>query len=518
MQKGRIAALLLAGAMIASTLIGCTGSKTTQGGTSAGKTTEAGKEKPLEINIMVPFYSNEPCPEDDPVKKKIEENTNTILKIQWVAGNNWEDKLNITLASGELPDMLQVDLTNPLFLKMAQKGAFWEIKPSVNAKDHPSLSALPDSAWAITSIGGKNYGVPTVATIGGEPMPFYRDDWRKKLGLKVPETMQDLYVMMKAFTEQDPDGNGKKDTFGLSGNVGVENMDNFHWIENVFTHSTQRYDMWAWKVVDDKVVNSQLLPGVKDALVWLSNAYKEGLIPQDFAVIKSSQYKEYATKGKAGIASDTLANAWRATDELRKAGIKEADFVPVSYMISSEGKKYAPYQIDTKLDVFPKTIKEDKFKRILKFMDFTRSKEGHRLAKYGFEGQHYVIENDEIKALIPEKELKSTNLSQFFTFYDKYNRARTAGLPKENLERNMKIIDTRLEVAVQELGKSLMSDTEVKIKKDLGKRIQDVKTKIIMGKEPITAWDDMVRKLQADPDFIKMTEEKNQAYKEMQKK
>ncbi len=42
-----------------------------------------------------------------------------------------------------------------------------------------------------------------------------RKDWLAKLGLKEPKTVEDLYTVAKAFTEQDPDGNGKKDTYGL---------------------------------------------------------------------------------------------------------------------------------------------------------------------------------------------------------------------------------------------------------------------------------------------------------------
>ncbi|MBP0649648.1 extracellular solute-binding protein, partial [Mycobacterium tuberculosis] len=58
---------------------------------------------------------------------------------------------------------------------------------------------------------GKYYGVPFSAQAFAV---FVRKDWREKLGLPVPQTWDDLYAMAKAFTEKDPDGNGKKDTYG----------------------------------------------------------------------------------------------------------------------------------------------------------------------------------------------------------------------------------------------------------------------------------------------------------------
>jgi putative aldouronate transport system substrate-binding protein len=39
-----------------------------------------------------------------------------------------------------------------------------------------------------------------------------------------------------------------------------------------------------------------------------------------------------------------------------------------------------------------------------------------------------------------------------------------------------------------------------------------MKTKVIMGKEPISTWDDYAAKLKTDPDLIKITAEMNDAY------
>ncbi|GIQ63736.1 hypothetical protein PACILC2_23040 [Paenibacillus cisolokensis] len=39
-----------------------------------------------------------------------------------------------------------------------------------------------------------------------------------------------------------------------------------------------------------------------------------------------------------------------------------------------------------------------------------------------------------------------------------------------------------------------------------------MKTKVILGKEPIEAWDAFVGQLKKDPDLLKITEEMNAAY------
>lgn len=45
---------------------------------------------------------------------------------------------------------------------------------------------------------------------------FWRKDWLDKLGLEVPKTLDDYEKVLTAFVEEDPDGNGKKDTAGLA--------------------------------------------------------------------------------------------------------------------------------------------------------------------------------------------------------------------------------------------------------------------------------------------------------------
>ena len=61
---------------------------------------------------------------------------------------------------------------------------------------------------------GKIYGV--FNKFEGGTLPTVRQDWMEKLNLEEPKTLDDFYNVFKAFKEQDPDGNGKDDTYGLS--------------------------------------------------------------------------------------------------------------------------------------------------------------------------------------------------------------------------------------------------------------------------------------------------------------
>src|SRR5205085_1615698 len=71
----------------------------------------------------------------------------------------------------------------------------------------------PDLSKLVT-VGGKAYGLqePATAQLYKRLSLVVRQDWLDKLGLKAPTTLDEFYDVAKAFTEKDPDGNGKNDT------------------------------------------------------------------------------------------------------------------------------------------------------------------------------------------------------------------------------------------------------------------------------------------------------------------
>ncbi len=242
--------------------------------------------------------------------------------------------MNVTLASGDIPDLMLLD--NPFtsqVRQMVKQGAFWDLTPFI--KDYPNLSKYPAETWTNTKqADGKNYGVPRVRPVEGGGTLYIRKDWLDNLKLEVPKTMDDLYKVLKAFTYNDPDGNGKNDTIGNASYVNANDMGNFYWAQEAFNQANG-----GWKLADGKLVNVNLLPGTREALVWLNNAYKEKIIPEDFAVLKQSQSKDMMNSGRAGSFADTVEAAWEPTENQRKVNPK-ADFLPLTELNGYNKKRF----------------------------------------------------------------------------------------------------------------------------------------------------------------------------------
>ncbi|TMM37716.1 MAG: sugar ABC transporter substrate-binding protein [Actinobacteria bacterium] len=132
----------------------------------------------------------------------------TGIKIEpFFTLTDFETKLTAAAAAHDLPDLVVDDA--------AQLGNF-KTQGIIRAVDKGKLAGadqLAPGSWASASdLSGKTYAIPFSAQAN---LLFIRKDWLTRLGLSEPKTWDDVTAVAKAFTTQDPDGNGKADTYGL---------------------------------------------------------------------------------------------------------------------------------------------------------------------------------------------------------------------------------------------------------------------------------------------------------------
>ncbi len=244
--------------------------------------------------------------EDNRWTKLYKDELGININYAWtVKGNETSDaylqKINVTLASGELPDVV---LVNPSQLKqlvdsemVEDMTQYYNDYASEQLKQYMSVEGTGN----IDSVtfDGKMMAIPeTVAMNEGTQYLWIRNDWLKKLNLQPPKTMDDVLKIAEAFTTKDPDGNGKNDTFGLpvtkdlySGCMGTEGF---------FAGYHAYPNMW----VEDgsgKLVWGSTLPETKVALQKLADMYKSGQIDKEFGVKDGGKVAETVIAGKFGL-------------------------------------------------------------------------------------------------------------------------------------------------------------------------------------------------------------------------
>ncbi|WP_445678968.1 ABC transporter substrate-binding protein [Radicibacter daui] len=141
----------------------------------------------------------------DAITQEFSKETGVTIDL-FLANTDFETRLARAAAGDSLPDMIINDATS--MGQLLDMGIVKEIdRASLKGGDQ-----LYDVAWqSVEAVDGKYYGVPTSAQAFAV---FIRKDWREKLGYPVPKTWEDLFNLSKAFTEDDPDGDGKADTYG----------------------------------------------------------------------------------------------------------------------------------------------------------------------------------------------------------------------------------------------------------------------------------------------------------------
>ncbi|MFH7042195.1 sugar ABC transporter substrate-binding protein [Paucibacter sp. JuS9] len=133
----------------------------------------------------------------------------TGIKVEYFnATTDFEQRVSRAAAGGELPDLIINDSgSTGQFVQMG-------LLDPLDRAQVPGGADLHERAWdAAKGFDGRYYGVPTSAQAH---VLFIRKDWLAKVKLPVPRTWAELEAIARAFTTQDPDGNGRADTYGFA--------------------------------------------------------------------------------------------------------------------------------------------------------------------------------------------------------------------------------------------------------------------------------------------------------------
>ncbi|MBP1965053.1 extracellular solute-binding protein [Paenibacillus aceris] len=221
-------------------------------------------------------------------------------KVNLLAGDEYKTKLNLMVSSGEMPDYFSVDST--LLAQYVSQGL---VKPldDLITKAPNLMKVVPKERWEGVKYDGKIYAIPYGVRSESFNSPntagvLIRQDWLDNLNLKAPTTLDELHDVLKAFTLNDPDKNGQKDTYGLGGNkTSVFSSVFAAFGIGVSSSSGSMY----WTEKDGKIIKSFLTPEAKQALAVLQQWYKEGLIDPEFPVMEAKQGEARVVNSKVGI-------------------------------------------------------------------------------------------------------------------------------------------------------------------------------------------------------------------------
>lgn len=463
---------------------------------STAKEAEKALAEPFQLSILVQLYTDPPAT-DNRFLAVIEERTNTKLDITWIPAASYTDKFTMTIASGEMPmAMLITDDKNSSYLTACEQGAFWDLTDRIG--QYPNLIGQSSTMWTNAKVGGQNYLIPRAREVGRAGL-IYRKDWLEKLGMKVPTNLDELEAMLRAFTTEDPDGNGQNDTFGLvldqAGGAKDKNDIMLSTIASYFGAAT------SWGIGND----GKAYPAFEekefiDSLKWLRQLYADKVINQDFAVVQNIQ--QLFAKGKAGCYSNTNDDINRP--EFLNDLPQNAPQGTVGAIIKVEGPKgkRAPYWGTGYFGgfVFPSnTIKnEEDLEKCLAFFNELAGSEIANMMSYGEEGIDYSVLAD------GKLERSADQIAKYSSDFGSIGQLGVGigDITKRLMLANdtSGLAEMRAEVARIAVVNPILSITAPTLAEkgaDLNKIVLDARVKFIMGAIDEAGYMDMVKQWHA---------------------
>ncbi len=310
----------------------------------------------------------------------LQEQTGVRVEINSPGSAGYMDKLNILMASGEQLDGFTVTEANrSKLLQFANDDMLTDLAPYLD--QFPNLSnVMPKDAWLPVTNEGKIWAIPYNRHDGFNQVVYINKTWLDTLDLEIPTTIDEFYKVMKAFTEQDPDRNGKDDTFGLLAN------NDLSYGGRMFQAA---FDADTYKFRDGELLPPELNDEYKQYLMFMNKLTVEKILDPEFPTITGTIFREKINTLKHGV----FNGFWhfQSGKEFAPGVFDHYIAIKPPQHLDGSDTKIAYNSTNRHYVAIPKGTEQ--IEELLKFYDWTLSPEGTRYNFMGIENVHWKETN-----------------------------------------------------------------------------------------------------------------------------
>lgn len=417
-MKKRMGSILLSSLLTMSLMAGCTGDNE-PGNAEPAEETEPTVQALTEIPLPItsePFTIDYWRANDAKLTaslnnfgdmasyKEKEKLTGIKVKFTHPPLGQQRDQFNLLISTKELPDVIYYNWADAVGgpEKMIKDGRIIRLNELIDSYA-PNLKRIiesdPDVKKQIALDDGTIYMFPLLKLdalkLNATSGLIMRQDWLDKLNLKVPTNIDEWYTVLKAFKEQDPNGNGKPDELPFTGNWGPGNLTKLHDFAAAFGV------IGGFQMNGDKVEFGPIQPGYRDFLETMAKWYKEGLIDPEIMTNDGKAFDYKVTSNLAGAYQGGVFSGMGKYFNLMRDTDPNFNVTGVPWPVSPDGTSYATFNLDAKVLTYGEAITasadEDKLKYIVQWMDYNYSEEGSDLFNFGIENDSYVRDGEGVK-------------------------------------------------------------------------------------------------------------------------
>ena len=393
---------LMAGILSLTLLSGCSG---------GGDSTTAGTGEvttPLDVNTATPEELALPFGSDDsqltiasiltaptgmssfneiPLFQEYAERTNIQLDFQHVTS----ERMNLLLASNDLPDILinywsdgqeKTAYNNQQILRLDDLMGQYAPNYVNILKEDPSLHAQAVDADGFLYSFQFLRNDPELRVFNGF---MIRQDWLDKLNLEMPTNVDELYEVLTAIKNGDPNGNGQADEIPFIMESG-----------NALSYLGAWWGIASFYIDDNNTVQcGWLQPEYREMLEYLNRLYNEGLMDPDYAITERNQFDTKISNGQAAMWFGLAGGGLARISTLMEPIDPEFEIAAMPWLTAADGKNYNlnleyTSPLAARMGLSITTNCEDPVAAV-KFADYAYSEEGQTLLSFGIEGESYTM-------------------------------------------------------------------------------------------------------------------------------
>ena len=314
-------------------------------------------------------------------------------QIPWNGGTDYLQQLRLRIAAGDLPDTFMP--WGGIEAELIRNGAVADLTTLVAEEMPVYYENVSDEVWdfvkSLSPDGESIYLLPAVAFT---PLGAHiRGDWLDRLGLEVPTTVDEYVEVLRAFRDNDANGNGDpNDELPTSGREGGR------WMDHLFAPFgvAMREGYPEWDIYDGELQYSAVQPEMKAAIEWIRGLYAEGLLDPETFINTGSVWGSKTTANLVGSWYHGLHWSDGRFVPLYSSGITDVrlDYLPLLSHPDHDGfLTTTDYRRPGR--VFSASMSEEAIRRTMRALEWINNPANLEAFLQGWEGVNYVIEDGE---------------------------------------------------------------------------------------------------------------------------
>lgn len=266
-------------------------------------------EEPVTITVML--KRNASHPEDFTDMwwvKHVEELTNIRFEFELVESAAWNDRKTLAFTSNSYPDVFFADITQDDELLYGYDGKLIDLKPLI--KEYaPNVAALyeayPDVVKGTIHDNGAIYVIPMISYAPRSAVPHcttINSEWLQAVDKEIPTTTDELYEVLKAFRDKDPNGNNQADEIPLTlCSEGTNNKPLNNFILYAFGFTDRMHD-----IIDGQYVFVPAQENYRAYLEYMHKLYAEGLLDNEFFTQDTTKKQSKLSSELVGVPNESV--------------------------------------------------------------------------------------------------------------------------------------------------------------------------------------------------------------------